>query len=54
MTKIWSDVMKGLKTEDKFGTANSDKSGNGLETVDSLEHFDSDKPNHLKAKWTRK
>ena len=47
-------MVKGLKMEDELETSNSDKSGNGSKTTDSVEHFDSDKPNHLKAKWTRK
>ena len=29
--------------------AKLDNSGNGSETTDSIEKFDSDKPNHLKA-----
>ena len=48
-TKTWSNVVKGLK-EDELEKANSDKSGNGSETADSVEEFDSDEPNHLKVK----
>ena len=40
-------MVKGLKKEDELETANSNKSGNISETTDS------DKPNHLKAKWTK-
>ena len=36
-TKTWADVVKGLKE-------------NGSETADSVEQFDSEEPNHLKAK----
>ena len=42
--------MKGLKIEDELETTNSDKSGNESEAVDSVEQFDSEEPNHLKAK----
>ena len=41
-TKTWSDVVKGLKTEERS------------DTTDLVEHFDSDKLNHLKAKWIRR
>ena len=37
-TKTWIDVLKGLKTKDEPETANS------------VKHFDSEEPNHLKAK----
>ena len=49
-TQMWSDVVKGLEIEGKLETTNSDKSGNGSETTDLAEQFDSDKPNHSKAK----
>ena len=42
--------MKGLKIKDEFETANSDKSGDELETADSVRMFDSETPNHLDAK----
>ena len=48
-TRMWSDVVKGLKIEDELETTNSDKSGNESEAVDSVEQFDSEEPNHLKA-----
>ena len=41
-TKIWLDVVKGLKTED------------GPKTTNSVKHYDSGKLNHLKAKRTRR
>ena len=41
--------MKGLKIKDEFETANSDKSGDELETADSVRMFDSEAPNQLKA-----
>ena len=47
-TKTWSDVVKGLTKVDELETTNSDKSGNGLETADS------DEPNNLKAKRTKR
>ena len=34
-------------------TTNSDKSGNGSETINSVEQIDSEEPNHLKAKQSR-
>ena len=37
-TWTWSNVVKGLKKE------------NGLEIADSVEQFDSEEPNYLKAK----
>ena len=49
-TKTWSNVVKGLKKIEELETTNSDKSGNGSETTDSAEQFDSDKPNRSKAK----
>ena len=39
-TRKWSDVVKGLQTDDK------------LETTESVEWFDSDEPNQVKAKRT--
>ena len=42
--------MKGLKIEHEFETANSDKSEHESETVDSVQMFDSETPNQLKAK----
>ena len=53
-TETWSDVVKGLKTEDKLETANSDKSGSGSETADLVEQFDSDEPNHMSVKRTKR
>ena len=47
-------MVKGLKTEDELDIANSDKSGNGLETADSVEHFDSNKSNYMEAKRTKR
>ena len=55
--KTWSDVVKGLKIEDKLETTNSYKSGNESETAGSVRMFDSETPNHLEAKqkkWQRK
>ena len=46
-------MVKGLKIEDKLETANSDKSGNESEKVDSVEQLDSDEPYYLKAKRTK-
>mgnify|MGYP006889216246 CR=1 FL=1 len=45
-------MVKGLK-EDKLETSISDKSGNVLETVDSIEQLNLDKPNHLEVKQTK-
>ena len=55
---------KGAKSSEEVGTpekvrtsnngiVNSDKSWNGSETVDSVEQFDSEEPNPLKAKRTK-
>ena len=41
-TKIWFDVVKGLKTENELETANSDKRGNELEIACSVRMFDSE------------
>ena len=49
-TRIWSDVVKILKIEDKLETPNSDMSWNELEAADSEEEFDSEELNQLKAK----
>ena len=35
-------MFKILKKEDELETTNSDKRGNGLETADSVEQFDSE------------
>ena len=48
------DVVKGLKKEDELETANSDKRGNESEIADLVEQFDSDEPNHMKAKRMRR
>ena len=50
---MWSDVVKGLEIEEKLETTNSDKSGNGSETADSVEQFYSEETNHLKAKLSK-
>ena len=47
-------MVKGLKMEDKLEATDLDKRGNRSETTDSVEQFDSDKPNHLKAKQKRR
>ena len=52
-TQTWSNVVKGLNKEDKLETADSDKSGNGSETANSVKQFDSEEPNNLKAKRTK-
>ena len=52
-TQTWSDVVKGLKKEDELETSNLGTSGNGSETTNSVEQFDLDKPNLLKAKRTK-
>ena len=46
-------MVKGLK-EDELETSNSDKSGNESETTNSVEKSDSEEPNHMKAKRTRR
>ena len=48
-TKTWSDVVKGLKTEDELETTNSDESENELERADSVRLFDLETPNQPKA-----
>ena len=45
ITKTWSDMVKGLKTEDELETANSDETKNRSETADSFHMFDSETPN---------
>ena len=45
-------MVKGLHIDEKLGTTNSYKSGNILETVDSVKWVDSKEPNFMKAKWT--
>ena len=52
-TKTWSDEVKGLKIEDELRTVNSDKNGNESEIANSVEQFNSEEPNQLKAKQTR-
>ena len=52
-TRTWSNIMKGLKIEDELEIANSDKSENESEVVDSIEQFDSEESNHLKVKRTK-
>ena len=54
MTKTWSDVVKGLKKDDELETTISGKSGNESEIVDSNKWVDSDEPNFMKAKQTRR
>ena len=49
-TKSWSDVVKGLKTEDELETTNSDEGRNDSRTADLVQTFDSEMPNRLKAK----
>ena len=49
--KTWEDAVKGLK-EDELEIANSDKRRNESEKTDSVEKFDSDEPNYVKAKRT--
>ena len=48
-TRTWYDMVKGLKDEDELETTNSDKSGNESEATDSVELFDSEELNHMKA-----
>ena len=48
-TWTWFDVVKGLKTEDKLETNNSDKSKNDL-----VDMFDSEESDLLKDEWTRR
>ena len=52
-TWTWFDVVKGLKIEDELEIANSEKSGNESEVADSVEMFDSEELNQLKAKPIR-
>ena len=49
-TKTWFDVVKGLQIDDELETINSDVSGNESVVTDSIEMFDSDMPNRLRAK----
>ena len=51
-TRTWADMVKGLK-EEELETSNLDKSMNVSETTDSVKKFDSEEPNHLKAKRTK-
>ena len=51
--RTWSDMVKVLKIEDELETTNSNKSGDESEAADSVEQFDSEEPNHLKAKRTK-
>ena len=53
-TWTWSNVVKGLNSEDELETANSDKSGNESEVADSFNMLNSEEPNQLKAKQTRR
>ena len=46
---MWFDVVKGLKTEDKLETTNSDVSGDESELTDSIEMFNLE-TNRLRAK----
>ena len=52
--KTWSDVVKDLKIEDELVTANSDKSEDESETVDSVRMFDSDTLNQPRPKRKRR
>ena len=52
--ETWSDVVKGLKIEEKLETANSDKSGIESKEFDSIEMFDLDMPNRLMAKQRKR
>ena len=45
-----SNVVKGLQTKDDLETANSDESENRSEEADSVQMFDSETLNQLKAK----
>ena len=49
-TKTWSNVLKGLKTEDELKIANSGESAIQSKVTDSIEMFDSDITNRLRAK----
>ena len=53
-TRTWSDVVKVLEIEDELETTNSDKSGNGSEKSDLVEPFDSQEPNQLKVKRSKR
>ena len=65
-TRTWFDVVKGLNPEDELENTNSDKSQNKpevtdsdqswneLETADSIQQTDSEEPDRLKAKRTRR
>ena len=46
--------MKVLEIEDELETTNSDKSGNGSEKSDLVEPFDSQEPNQLKVKRSKR
>ena len=48
-TETWSDVVKGLKTKDELETTNSDVNGNRSAAADSVQMFDSETLNQLKA-----
>ena len=52
-TETWSDVVKGLKTKDELETTNLDESENRSEEADSVQMFDLETPNQLKAKWKK-
>mgnify|MGYP007117631694 CR=1 FL=1 len=46
-------MVKVLK-EDELETANSDKSWNESEPTNLIMEVDSDEPNYIEAKWTRR
>ena len=52
-TETWSDVVKALKTKDELQTTNLDESENRSEEADSVQMFDLETPNQLKAKWRK-
>ena len=47
---MWLNIIKGLHMDGELEIANSDKSGNESEAVDSVEWVDSYEPNFMKAK----
>ena len=53
-TQTWFDVVKGLEVKDELETTNLDKRGNESGIAYSVEMFDSEDLNQLKAKRTRR
>ena len=49
-TNTWTNVEKGLKIDDKLETPNSDKNGDESETTNSVQIFNLEMLNQLKAK----